>query len=303
MKKFFLCVLVVIFIQTSLAAAAVMPPPIPENESAGDHYFLIYMANEYNSKLGDSVKYFFKNILKPEDQLSMITPIKPYGFTSQTRQKQPLDKLVDMAKKVLKKDISMASAGYRQIQTAMQQLVMEISGGGDSSSAGGLSAGGGASTGLKTLLVRYRQLLEELRVQRRISEKTFMNFAGYFSRQKGNKYIYLIFQKEVRIIPDRNTMDALRQNAKIRFDVIELFEQPSDEAFMNEEKVSGALKAAGVTVQFLYWKPKERRRQGMQFDEYSSDIYGALSKLARATGGNVIATSKPEAAMKKISKK
>jgi hypothetical protein len=266
---------------------------------AGDNYVLIFQITEYNSKIGDTVKYFFKEIFKHGDQLSILSPVKPYGFSKQTLESQTSQQLIELTKKVLKRDTTIGAANYQQVLDDMIQVVLNISSGTDAS----YSMGGGTLTGadLKTYLVQYRQLLENMRNIRKLNEALFIKLAELFKKQKGKNYIYLFYQKELRVIPSRNAMDNIMQSSQNKFEATELFKGESSEEFIDVEKVIQSLKDL-ATLHFIYVNKEGKRRQGMQFKEFSGDIYNVFSKIARATGGVIEATSKPAASLEKIAK-
>ena len=263
------------------------------------NFIMIFQVLEYNSKLTDGVEYFFDKILKPQDQLTVLSPVRPYGFPPQTRQKYPLKKIIEQTKNVLKRDITLGVSNYNQTLQNMTRLVLEISNTWGNS-GGGNSMGSGASLNdLKRQMIQYRQMLLDLRNLRKLNENLFIQLAGLLKKFQGEKYINIFYQKELRIVPDRDTMEALRANPRVRFDAIELFDEDRNEEFMDVEKVIQVLKDSSVVVNFFYIQQHGRKRDGMELKEFSGDVYNVLSKIANATGGKVIATSKPAAALKK----
>lgn len=287
-----------------LILAILTPPGMAGNGSAntnpGCNYILIFQVNEYNSKLGDAVDYFFKKLLKPQDQLSIVTPVRAYNFTSQTRLSYTIDQLIAQTKKVLKRDTAVGSANYHQILEAMQGVVREISTGISMAYARG---GRRSAADMKVHLVQYRQLQENMRTVRKLNETLLLKLTEFFKAQTGENVLYIFYQRELRIIPSRRAMENLRQDSQLKDEAAELFEQESSEEFIDVEKVSRALKNASITLNCLYIKKQARRKQYMQFKEFSGDVYNVLSKLAKTTGGFIEATSKPAAALKKTASK
>jgi hypothetical protein len=259
-----------------------------EETAARCNYILIFQASEYTSKMGDAVNFFFRNMLKPEDHLSIITPANPYNFAPQTRQAYPIEKLISRTQDVLKRDISIGAANYQQILDGMMQLVREISG----------VTGGGD---IKSSMIQYRQLLANMRNLRKLNENLFMKLAELFKKETGKNYLYVFYQEELRIIPNRKTLQKLKDSLEFNADTVELFEAENSEEFLNVENVSMALKDASVTLNFIYINKDDKQREWMEVKEFSGDIYSVLSKLATATGGQIESTSKPEAVLKEWS--
>jgi len=274
---------------------------VQTDEKAGSSiYIVIFQLTDYNSKVADTVEYIFKDLIQPQDQLVLITPVKPYTFSQKTRQSQTPEKLIKLTQNVLKRDIVSGTANYHQILNRMTQLVLEIgSGVGDTSSGGG---GMGATltnvNTIKNQLVTYRQLREEMKSLRKLDEKLFIKFCEIF--KKG--IIYVVYQKELQVIPDRDVMEALRNNLDVRFDAMEVFLQENTGEFLDVTKLGQMLSDAAITLHFFYIKSRETKRQGTEMKEFSNDVYNAFSNLAKTTGGIVETTSKPEAAFKKANK-
>lgn len=293
MKKTFLMVCLIL---TTLLATT----PFNLDAGQGTNYVLIFQITEYNSKIGDAVDFFLNKVLKPEDQLILLSPAQLYNFSPQTRQKNPIPALVKQTQKVLKKDTTMTAANYEQVLNDMIRVVQEISAGNDPSYS--MSGGTQSGTDMKVYLVQYRQLLTNMRQLRKLNENFFLDISGKLKNAPGNTVFYLFYQKELRVIPSRAAMDNLQQNPQYKFDAGELFLGDSDEEFIDSAKVTEVLKASRITFNFIYLNKEGKRKQGMEFKEFSGDVYNVFSKLAKGTGGFVETTSKPEAVLKKVSK-
>jgi hypothetical protein len=262
------------------------------------NYILFFHVTDYDPKLADAVEYFFKKVLKPEDQLTLLSLERPYSYTQKTRQTVPLEKLIEVTNKKLKTDTPIGALGHNQVFEEMVGIIRDIHGIlNPSASKGGAITD--PMTELKILMGRYRKLRESLRNTRKLNESLLIKLAGLFKNLKGQNYIYIFYQKEFQAIPDRNSMNRLTQIANIRFDVMELFRQENTEAFIDVEKVDKALKESAVTLDLFYLNMKNKRQPHMELKEFSGDIYNVLSKLAKSTGGIIVATAKPEEALKK----
>ncbi len=211
--------------------------------AAGDieksNYIIIFQVNEYNSKLDDAVEYLYKNVIKPQDRLTIITPVKAYEISQKTRQAQTVEKLVKLTSNILKRDIVNGSSSYHQILTQMTQMIVDIDNGvGESAgSSSGKGTGNMDTNDLKNHLVTYRQLLAEMRNLRKLNETLFLKMAEMYKKLTGKNYIYIIYQKELRIVPDRDVMENLRNNPDLRFDVIDVFIKDEGEEFLDVKKV------------------------------------------------------------------
>lgn len=294
-----------VFLISILLTVTTMSAGAPPAESAnGDNYIFIFQVTRYDLNIAGAVDFIFNNIIKPEDSLTIFTPVKSYSFHKNTRKTQPKEKLVEITKKVLKRDITIGTADYNRMLENMAQLIRELgdSGGtGSSTSTTGATGLQGAST-IKNTLVNYRQLLDNIRSLRKLDGPFFLGLAQTFKNLKGKNYLYILYQKELRPIPRNSRITDLKDIQEIRFDVMSLFETGIDKDIMDVEKVGQAMKDGSVTVNFIYINMDRGKGMSTQLKEFSSDIYGAFSKLAGATGGIVETTSKPVKVLKKAVK-
>jgi len=59
------------------------------------------------------LNYFFKNVIKPGDQLTVITPRAAYDMNKTLAENAPPDKIADRLTTILKKDIQAGDSAYR----------------------------------------------------------------------------------------------------------------------------------------------------------------------------------------------
>jgi hypothetical protein len=295
-----------VFLMTILLAVTAMSVGAPPAESAkSDNYIFIFQVARYDLNIAGAVDFIFNNIIKPEDSLTIFTPVKSYSFYKNTRKAQPNEKLIEITKKVLKRDITIGTADYNRMLEDMAQLIRELNdagGTGSSTSTTGSTSLQGAST-VKYILVNYSQLLDNIRSLRKLDGPFFLGLAQTFKNLKGKNYLYILYQKELRPIPRNSLIANLKDIREIRFDVMSLFETGIDKDIMDVKKVSQAMKAGSVTVNFIYINMALGKGMSTELKEFSSDIYDAFSKLAGATGGMVETTSKPVKVLKEAVKK
>ncbi len=255
-------------------------------EITSKNYVLMFHTLEYDARLGDAAEFFLKEVLKPGDNLLLFTPQRHYSFSQKTRETTPLEKLIQAAKDVLKRDISMEASTYKDINQQMEMVVRSFS---DPDTAQP-----------KNLLTQYSQLKESLFAIRKLNEKLFLDLAAMFKQAKGENHIIILYEKRMRVIPNRKTMERLKANPEVRFDVNEVLEAESLKEVMNADTVNRALKDAGVKLDFVYLNTKVKYSRDMESKEFSGDIYNVFSKIAKETGGIVMIASRAEAALKEI---
>lgn len=282
MKKFFVYGMVILSLLTLFPFSS----NIFAKEPAVKNWVLMFQDLEYDKRIGDAADYFLKEVIKPQDNLLLFTPVKPYSFSQKTRETTPLEKLIQITKDVLKRDISMEGATYKDIIQQMEVVVRTFT---DPNTAQP-----------KNLLTQYRQLKENLFTIRKLNEKLFMDLAAKFKQAKGENHIIIFYEKRIRVIPNRQTLERLRTNAEVSFEVNEVLESESAKEVMNAETVIQALKDAAVTLDFIYLNTKMRQSRDMEVKEFSGDIYNVFSKIAQGTGGTVRIASRADAALKEL---
>jgi hypothetical protein len=247
----------------------------------------------YDLNIAGAADFIFDNIIKPEDSLTIFTPVKSYSFSKNTRKTQPQKKLVEITKDVLKRDITIGNADYNRMLENMAHLIVELD-----------DPSGTAHTGItiKNILVNYRQLSDNIRSLRKLDGPFFLGLAQTFKNLKGKNYLYILYQKELRPIPRNSMISDLKESMDLKFDVMTLFETGIDKDIMDVNKVSQAMKAGSVTVNFIYINMETGKGMSTELKEFSTDIYDAFSRLAGATGGIVETTSKPVMALEKAVK-
>ena len=262
------------------------------------NFILLYNINEYNSKIADTVDYFFEEVLKRGDQLILLTPLKPYTFSQQTLKGKSTEELIKAAKTVLKRDVAVGASTYLNVVEQMKQVVTEIKMGVDSTATGM----GRSSTGsdMKSLLIQYRQLLDNMRQSRKINDGLLLKFADIFKAQPGQTHLVIFYHQELRPIPVRRTMSNLQKNKSLKFDAMDVFEADESKETMNVQMVGQTLVNSGIYTHLFYLTKPTGRDRRFAMKDNSQDVYGMLSKIADITGGVVETTAKAEAALKQV---
>jgi hypothetical protein len=282
MKKIFVYGMVILSLLTFFSFSG----NVFAQETTVKNYILIFQNLEYDKRIGDATDYFLKEVLKPQDNLLLLTPQRPYNFSQKTRETTPQEKLLQATKDVLKRDISLEGSTYKDIIRQMEVVVRTFM---DPDTAQP-----------KNLLTQYRQLKESLFTIRKLNEKLLVDLASMIKQTKGENHFIIFYEKRIRVIPNRRTMENLRGNPEVRFDVNEVLESESAKEVMNVETVIQALKDAAVTLDFVYLNTKMRQSRDMEVKEFSGDIYNVFSKIAKETGGTIRIASRTDAALKEI---
>lgn len=260
-----------------------------EDTQTQRNYMLVFEVIDYSAQLKEAVTYFFNNVLQPGDQLIVVTPAKFIGLSSQ-KLREPRNQLISGILGQLKKDVSIGSMKYRTTMEEMRQLVQGLSG---SSTTAGL--------GTQDVLVNYSQLRTSLSVLRQDMEAKLTKYVDIFRRVKGENHLLMFFEKEFRPIPDKNTMDRLRGSPSSSFKASEAFLEEQYKSGINLQRLIAGFKYAKVRFHFLYLQSKvTRSRRGIEYIENSGDVYDIFTRLAKATGGIKLTSSKTSAFIEQV---
>lgn len=261
------------------------------------HYFLMFQIIEYNPKLEESIEHFFKNILLPQDTLTLMTPQKSYHLSSQALQKKKKEDIAKEMLKLLRKDTKISSSAYRSSMNSLRSLVGAISAGNSMTAFDASSEADQSGSSLGMLLRRYRNNLDKLEGLRIIDQDVFIQFATKVKNIPGQKRVYFFYEREFR--PElsttvvNNIVSNYQDEPSVIADVQDLFQFYQRHERINQEKITHAFTDASILFNFLFVDRQERDLGGITMREQSEDFFAAFRDTARATGGIVDTSTNP----------
>jgi VWFA-related protein len=264
------------------------------------HYFLLFQIIEYNPKLEASIDYFFKNVLLPQDTLTLMTPQKNYHLSSEALQKKKREDIAKEMLKILRKDTKISSSAYRSSMNSLRGLVSAISDRGSMSSIDANPGIDESSSSLGMLLNRYRNNLNKLEGLRIVDQNVFIQFATKVKSIPGQKHVYFFYEREFR--PElsttvvNNLVANFQDQPNILAEIQELFQFYQRHERVNTEKICQAFTDASICFNFLFVDRQERSSGGITMREQSEDFFSAFRATALATGGVVDISRNPSTA-------
>jgi len=245
---------------------------------------LEFRGYEYDQKLGQIVEHLFRTPYSPSDTISLVTPVKVYGFFSEYLRDRTPEELINAGSSILKRDLSVTGKTENEIIQELTRLVLDLQ---EGSSA-------------KDTLMQYQQNLESLKNIRKFSSDTLMAAAGRFSEIRALKHYVIIYEQEFLPIPNSQMMDTLLANQSVMFQASELFRSISSDESVILEPLIEELKESGIIVDFIYFKTDPRPRPDIQLRELSTDMFDIYFKMANATGGFVGSSVTPSTQLRRI---
>lgn len=263
-------------------------------------FYLLFQLLDYNPKLAEAFDYLFEEVLLPEDNLIIMTPVKTYSMPKQALKKFSKEQLSKEMQSIVRKDITIGSSQYKSIMRDLKRIVRGISGHRfmtDSESIGG------EFSSLSLSLPRYRQALLDMEKLRVVDEKWLLMFAQQLKRIEGQKNVFFFYQREFRpeISPaNLSRLISMNQdNPGVLGDLQDLFQLYHRYTSHDVDKINQAFADVSLSFNFLFISKESEHISGIYMREQSEDVFKTFSEAANATGGIVNSSQNPSFAFKK----
>jgi hypothetical protein len=263
------------------------------------HFDLLFQTIDYNPKIAEAIDYFFNNVFRPEDTLTILTPVDNYNLSRNVIQKVSKEDISKAMQNIVRKDTNVGSSSYRSLMRDLKRIVGSISSVGRSEeSAGEFSYGEGDTSSLELMFPRYRETLQKMETLRMVDYKKFIKFAASRKAMKrGQKNVFFFYQREFRpeISPGvQNRLSSTFQDKpQILSEIQDLFNFYRRDFAFDTEKVIQAFADASISFNLIFMNKEPERSVGISMREQSEDAFNAFSKLAEATGGIVDSSQNP----------
>jgi hypothetical protein len=264
------------------------------------HFFLFFEISRYSPMVGDAIQHFINNVLLPDDFLTIVTPLKDYRMKSQALAGMPKANLIEQLQGLLRRDVFQGYSEYWTLIDNLEEIAQTLSLNVKGSGVGTgrlVDSISGQGFPVEEKLMNYSNILKRIENLRKVDERELMDFAKYLKDKKGQKYVYLFYEREYipQIEPD--SLDEYRKIFSGRPDLLhvisDLFEFYKREILFDVDGVKQAYADASIAIQFLFIPTPLKHVHGVWFQEHSEDIYSAFAEMARATGGYVESSANP----------
>lgn len=268
-------------------------------------FFMLFQFLDYNPQLAAAFDHFFQNVIKPNDTLTIMTPMKRYDLSREALQNQDPDKLSRDLQTVVRKDTKIGAGDYNSLISDLKRIVRSISGATGavgSSISGTESSDAGSGFGIELQLPRYKETLTRLDELRIVDEKKFLAFAGQMKRLEGQKVVIFFYQREFRPEIEPRILNVLaslyQDQPNIQSQIQDLFTMYNRDQKMNVERLSQAFSDSSTMVNFLFMNKEPENVRGISMREQSEDVFEAFTDVAESTGGIVDNSQNPSDGMR-----
>ncbi len=264
-------------------------------------FYMLFQILEYNPQMNEAFDNFFQNVIRPNDTLTIMTPMKTYDLSREALQNQPPEKLSRDLQNVVRKDTKTGSGEYNSLINDLKQIVRSISSQAGASGMGGgtESSDTGSGFGLEFQLPRYKDTLQRLDEIRLVNEKTFLAFAGKMKQLDAQKVVFLFYQREFRPEIEGRILNLLvsqyQDQPNIMSAVQDLFTMYSRDTQMDIERLSRAFSDSSTMFNFIFMHKEPDNVRGISMREQSEDVFETFVEVANATGGIVDNAQNPAA--------
>lgn len=284
----------------------------PETERT---FFLFFEVSEWHPRLGEAVDDFCQDVLLPRDKLIAVTPLRTYRLKDEGFALKSRKDIAEELKSLIRKDALIGDSEYRSALKDLEEIAkvlnMNLAAIGDPANAATTRAltdmGASVMAGgdLDEVVTRYIAYLHRLESLRRVNELRIMDFAQLLKKQKGQKYVFLFYQREFvptidpKIIGSATTsiQDYLGVDVNILLaDVTHNFNRDMG---TDVERIKRAYADASTAVHFLFLTKPAPNIPGVYFQERSSDTFTPFFEMAKASGGVAESSANAEFLFKK----
>lgn len=272
-------------------------------------FFLVFEISEYKSEIGDAIDYFYENVLAPGDNLIIVTPMNTYKLRNRVLEFQSKKDLARQLKELLRQEALMGNAEYRgavRDLIGLAKMLTASSPEGPGNEAARLdeyTMSGYGRMPLEKLLMKYLNTLERIRKLRRVDQKKLLDFARVLKNGAGQKYVFLIYQREYIPQLDPSILNQhlteFQDKPHVLQGLYSMSQTSRRDISFDVDLVKRAFADSSISIHFLFLTPAIEHVQGVYFQERSEDIFGAFREMANATGGFVDTSANPTSSFRR----
>lgn len=250
--------------------------------SVSRNFILMFEIIDYIPNIGESIDYFFNNILLPGDELTVFTPVKAYKFNSKALEMFSKEAIATKLKKTLRADSVIGNSEYRSVLRELESAItME-------------------DLDIDERLSLFRQVLSRFERLRSFDEEGLINFANFLKEKEGQKNVFMFYQKDVVPQLKPKAIEEIITGNQDRMDivasVIELFDFFRRDINIDVDNVKKIFSDSSISMHFLYitkapFQGSSISRfgtgQSITMADQTENVFSTFQEMAQATGGFV----------------
>lgn len=277
-------------------------PALSERATVPRSFYLMFQMIEYEARIEKALTHLFKDVLVPGDNVTIITPMKPYSLAPNALTLKPREMIAKEMNNLLRKDIQRGTGEYKSLVSDLKRIIKAISGTSQTGGAEDESDATESLFGIDHLLSRYRTSLQKLESLRLLEENRFLSFAQAMKKINGQKIVFFFYEREFLPEMSQSVLNLLMSEYQDRDDILaglsEMFQYYKRTISFEIPRVKQALSDAGVTFNFVFMTREPKYAFGITWRDQSEDSFRIFSELAAATGGRIDNNLDPEAGLR-----
>ncbi len=234
---------------------------------------------DYLPKIDEALDQFIGDFISPGDSLTVMTPVKTYNFKKEALSLLPKEEIAEQLKEIVRRDINLGSIEYKSLIRDYMNLYR-------SDMEGDLK------------LYMMQDKIREIQNNRYLPEKRMDDFADYLKDMAGQKFVFYFYQNENIPLPPFEVEDPK---------YFEFIGEIMSFVAFDPEKIKQTFSDSSISLHFLYvtknryslGDAENRGRSDMSMQDISSNMFGILGGIAKATGGLTESSANVSAMIKK----
>ncbi|MFC2161864.1 hypothetical protein ACFLRX_09465 [Acidobacteriota bacterium] len=220
---------------------------------------------DYLPKIDEALDQFVGNFLSPGDTLTVMTPVKTYSFRKEALSLVSKEKITGQLKDLVRRDINLGSVEYKSlIRDYMNLYRSEMEG--------------------DIKLYMMQEKIREIQNNRYLPKKKMEDFAEYLRDMAGQKFVFYFYQNENLPLPPFQVEDPKG---------FEFIAEIMSFVAFDPETIKQTFSDSSISLHFLYVTKnryslgdvENRGQSDMSMQDISSNMFGILGGIAKATGG------------------
>lgn len=254
--------------------------------------YVFFEVADYTLELRTSVRYFVQEVVRPTDNLTVITPKHAYRLKSTALRNIPKAELIRQLDTLFARDTLLSNPEYRAAVAELSALASPAvdpeNKGAQSLELGGQAPPSGMSW--DAVITRYSSLLSAVEKLRKIDERRLLDSVEMLRYQEGQKFAFFFYQREP--LPRIATVlldDYIRLNQGRR-DVVRTLTYMQDfhnrDFHVDEEHLARAFASASILFHFVVFDiPKEDGLTDIEARKLK-EFYGRLEAISSLSGAS-----------------
>lgn len=220
---------------------------------------------DYLPKIDEALDQFVENFLSPEDTLTVMTPVKTYIFRKDALSFVPKEKIAEQLKDLVRRDINLGSVEYKSLIRDYMNLYR-------------------SDMEMDLKLYMMQDKIREIQNNRYLPKKIMEDFAKYLKDLSGQKFVFFFYQNENLPLPPFQVDDPK---------YFEFIGEIMGFVAFDPEMIKQTFSDSSISLHFLYVTKnryslgdvENQGRSDMSIQDISSNMFGILGGIAKATGG------------------